>query len=89
MFIDAANGDYRLRTSSPCLNKGINADDIGDTDLVGNPRIRHGIVDMGAYEASIFTDLAIAPDTGVQGDFITRLDVGQDLTLSGILTEAR
>lgn len=89
VFIDAANGDYRLRTSSPCLNKGINADDIGDTDLVGNPRIRHGIVDMGAYEASIFTDLAIAPDTGVQGDFITRLDVGQDLTLSGILTEAQ
>ncbi|HQL87834.1 MAG: PKD domain protein [Lentisphaerae bacterium ADurb.Bin082] len=88
-FIDANNGDYRLRASSPCLNKGINADDIGDTDLVGAPRIRHEIVDMGAYEISIFTDLAISPDTGVLGDFVTRLDVGQDLTLSGILSEAQ
>jgi len=88
LFINAAAGDYRLRASSPCLNKGDNARSPGNTDLVGNPRISHGIVDMGAYETSIFANLAIAPDTGAPGDFVTQLAHGENLTISGILQEA-
>ena len=44
-------GDYRLRTNSPCINRGSNAFVQGTTDLNGNPRIAYGTVDMGAYEA--------------------------------------
>jgi hypothetical protein len=49
-FVDAAAGDYRLQSNSPCINTGINQDwMIGATDLDGNPRLC-GRVDMGAYE---------------------------------------
>jgi len=47
-------GDYRLRGLSECINAGdpdFESDD-DDTDLAGNARIIHGIVDMGAYESS-------------------------------------
>jgi len=50
-FVDAANGDYRLQMSSPCINKGLNAYAVGTTDLDGKPRILNGAVDMGAYES--------------------------------------
>jgi len=43
--------DYRLTTSSPCINKGTNqAWMTSETDLQGYPRILNNIVDMGAYE---------------------------------------
>ena len=49
-FVDAAAGDYRLKTSSPCVNAG---DKTGiprtETDLDGGRRIR-GEIDMGCYE---------------------------------------
>ncbi|MGD9782664.1 MAG: choice-of-anchor Q domain-containing protein [Kiritimatiellia bacterium] len=50
-FADAAAGNYRLRTNSPCINRGDNGFVQGETDLDGKPRIAHGTVDMGAYEA--------------------------------------
>ena len=61
------NGDYSLKTNSPCLNKGKNAllpkdkadlDKDGNTneqlpvDLAGNARVTDYVVDMGAYELS-------------------------------------
>ncbi len=53
MFVDPDNGDYRLQTSSPCIDAG-NPDTTGlnlpDYDLDGNPRIVNGIIDMGCYE---------------------------------------
>ena len=50
-FVNAANGDYRLLPSSPCIDRGINQNWMFDaTDLSGNPRILNGTVDMGAYE---------------------------------------
>ena len=49
-FMDAANGNYRLQAGSPCIDAGINAAVVGETDLDGAPRIQGGRVDMGAYE---------------------------------------
>lgn len=51
-FVDAADGDYQLLPTSPCINAGDNnAPGLGTLDLAGNPRIVDGVVDIGAYEA--------------------------------------
>ena len=48
LFVDAANGDFRLRKGSPCIDKGGTA--YGTTDLARNPRVVNGTVDVGCYE---------------------------------------
>lgn len=52
-FMDAAGGNYRLASDSPCIGAGINQDwmRIG-TDIAGNPRLSpvSGRVDLGCYE---------------------------------------
>jgi hypothetical protein len=49
-FVNAAAGDYHLQSNSPCINAGNNAYVSGTNDLDGNPRIKGGTVDAGAYE---------------------------------------
>ena len=49
-FVDAANGDYRLASGSPCIDAGDNAYVTTATDLAGNARIANGTVDIGCYE---------------------------------------
>ena len=45
-------GSYRLSASSPCIDAGTNQDWMdGATDLAGDPRIRNGHVDIGAFES--------------------------------------
>lgn len=51
-FVDAENGDYRLRPTSPCVDAGNTAYAYGPVDLAGNARVVNGIVDIGAYESS-------------------------------------
>ena len=50
-FQNPVGGDYRLTKDSACFNAGTNQDWMtGANDLDGRKRIRHGSVDMGAYE---------------------------------------
>ena len=53
-FTDFANGDYTLRHSSPCIDKGPTLAWMANSmDLAGNPRVyplRNGLPDLGCYE---------------------------------------
>ncbi|WP_461093309.1 choice-of-anchor Q domain-containing protein [Spirosoma gilvum] len=54
LFVDAANGNFRLQPTSPAINAG--SPDITDllyTDIAGNPRIQGNRVDIGAYEFGV------------------------------------
>ena len=57
IFVNPQAGNYRLDSSkppaprSPCFNSGVNQDWMTNSvDLDGRIRLRHGQVDMGAYE---------------------------------------
>jgi hypothetical protein len=48
---NALLADFRLLATSPCINHGDNSVIIsGATDLLGNPRVMGGTVDLGSYE---------------------------------------
>ena len=53
MFVDAANGNFRLAEGSPCIDAGDDPAIEGyDTDLDGNARIFGAAVDLGPYEVN-------------------------------------
>jgi hypothetical protein len=68
LFVDRANGNYRLQSSSPAIDAGDPAHVDASTDLDGAPRIQDGnadgtpIADIGAYEFSPDSDSDGAPD---------------------------
>ena len=49
-FVDTNTANYRLKSSSPCINTGSNSYVYGKTDFDGYLRIAGGRVDMGCYE---------------------------------------
>jgi parallel beta-helix repeat protein len=50
LFVNEANGNFRLQATSACINAGANPFAPAGLDLDGNPRISGGTVDVGAYE---------------------------------------
>ncbi len=71
LFTDPANGDYRLQTCSPAINKGDNALLPGGVtlDASGNPRTVHTVVDMGAFE---YQDAFPAGNLAIHNDESTK-----------------
>jgi hypothetical protein len=79
LFMDVVNRNLLLRLDSPCINAGSNAFVVGSTDLVGNPRIQNGTVDMGAYE---MLSLSVTLDWQNGGDVtLTNVLYGQSYQL--------
>jgi hypothetical protein len=50
LFVNLADGDFRLQSNSPCINAGYNGAVGFSSDLDGNTRVVGGTVDIGAYE---------------------------------------
>ena len=50
-FVSIELGDWRLLSTSPCINAGTNGEVTTTVDLDGNLRIEEGTVDMGCYES--------------------------------------
>ena len=52
LFRNAATGDFRLRSASPCIDAGVAGEWMTEDALAldGNPRIMGGAPDMGCYE---------------------------------------
>jgi hypothetical protein len=50
-FVNRVWGDYQLVFDSVCINAADpSVTDVGETDMAGQPRVRYGRADMGAYE---------------------------------------
>ena len=79
LFVDAANGDFRLQAGSPCIDKGGTA--YGDTDLAGNPRVSNKKVDIGCYEYQ-------GPFTPVEpASYAVKVELGGDAGASTVTGE--
>lgn len=78
LFVNLTGGDLHLQSSSPCINAGLNGAVSSLVDLDNNPRIRGGIVDMGAYES-----LSVEPVTPQFVNFQPPSTDGMTLTLYG------
>jgi predicted outer membrane repeat protein len=57
LFLDMANGDFRLNAASPCINAGLNSATPAwlTTDFYGNDRVVGTSVDMGIAESALAT----------------------------------
>jgi hypothetical protein len=68
VFVNTGNDPCQIGSSSPCINLGdpsTTTSQTGDHDLAGNPRIRNGRIDIGAYE----TDRETQPFAGTAIQF--------------------
>ncbi|WP_310586643.1 choice-of-anchor Q domain-containing protein, partial [Runella limosa] len=88
LFVDAANGDFRLQACSPAINAGDAATTsamVGLVDFAGNPRFyADGRIDMGAYEYQSSLPTAITPTVGTSNPTTCGGSNG-NITLGGFL----
>jgi len=50
-FVNPAKGDFRLKRSSPAVNKGVMVPQMPPVDIAGGPRVKGGAPDIGALES--------------------------------------
>jgi len=85
LFVDAANGDYRLAQNSQAIDKGNNQHaynaglDENSLDMAGNPRFSGSSIDIGAYEYQ-------GAVQGMSSSQITLNNVAQRLVVSDEMT---
>jgi fibronectin-binding autotransporter adhesin len=74
IFVDANNGNYRIKAGSPAINTGNNiyfatgqTPDLHliTTDLDASLRIQKGVIDLGAYESSYGSPVTLIPNNGI------------------------
>ena len=58
--ITGQGGDWRLQSNSLCINKGTTIANQTSTDLDDSPRLKHGKIDLGAYESDVVTHIVNA-----------------------------
>ena len=63
-FASASLTDCHLQATSPCIDAGNDAKQVGTQDLEGNPRLQQAHIDLGAYEVSGIT---LTPVAGTNG----------------------
>jgi hypothetical protein len=80
-FVDIANHDYHLQSSSQGIDVGTE-DDAPDTDFDGVPRLLLGGVDLGIYEYGIWWNGNISHDWHMAGNWSN----GQVPTLTNSVT---
>ncbi|MES2628555.1 MAG: hypothetical protein V4616_06250, partial [Bacteroidota bacterium] len=80
MFVDSVNGNFRLQSTSLCINGGdpafIQGNDSLDLDSL--TRVKDGRVDMGAYEGSLPAAVVSDPmviTAGITGDPGTQVTI--------------
>jgi predicted outer membrane repeat protein len=81
-FADPCNGDYHLLLESPCVNSGDPnyVPEPYENDLDGNPRVRGGRIDMGAYE---YPNTLPVADAGPNQVVYAWIDGIAEVTLDG------
>jgi hypothetical protein len=77
LFVDAANGDYRLTSGSPAIDAGDVSANTTTLDLAGNPRF-DGVIDMGAYEFqnTVNVDFTAADICADATEWLVPIEVG-------------
>jgi autotransporter-associated beta strand protein len=83
-FRDAPNGNYRLMSTSPCLNTGNNAEVSGTLDLEGRTRISFGTVDIGAFELQEYLNVTFNVAPGIYVATATNLLTVQIVSTNGV-----
>lgn len=78
LFVNALNGNFRLRADSPLINAGKNSFNTSSTDLDGNKRIAHKTIDIGAYE-NISGAVNIKNIENIQGTSTINLNSSKDI----------
>jgi YD repeat-containing protein len=86
-FVDPVNGDYSLSLGSQAINAGSNAaPELPANDMEGHPRIRDGVVDIGALEYNpVSASFTADPVEGIAPLFVQFYDASVTDTPGGTI----